>query len=97
MTDILIRAVPGAVIDEIDRQASGLGISRTEFLRRRLSREFRPVGGLTTEDLVRLAGLIGDVHSGELPFAELAGPVLPDTEIPGPGLADPDMVDGASA
>lgn len=60
MTDILIRAVPGAVVDEIDRQAQALGISRTAFLRRRLDREFRPVGGVSTADLVRLAELIRD-------------------------------------
>lgn len=76
MTDILIRAVPGAVIDEIDRQARGLGVSRSEFLRRRLDREFRPVGKLTTADLVRLAELIGDTPAPELTDPEVAGPEM---------------------
>jgi hypothetical protein len=92
MTDILIRAVPGAVIDEIDRQANGLGISRTEFLRRRLSREFRPVGGVTTEDLIRLAGL-----GTENRTPDLLSPDLAETEFTGPGFTGPDLVDGAPA
>ncbi|MGW1742704.1 type II toxin-antitoxin system VapB family antitoxin [Nocardia sp. NPDC001965] len=92
MTDILIRAVPGAVIDEIDRQANGLGISRTEFLRRRLSREFRPVGGVTTADLIRLAGLIGEEHT-----PDLLSPDLAETEFADPGLTGPHLVDEAPA
>ncbi|MFI9535662.1 hypothetical protein ACIG56_20730 [Nocardia fusca] len=92
MTDILIRAVPGAVIDEIDRQANGLGISRTEFLRRRLSREFRPVGGVTTEDLIRLAGLVTENRT-----PDLLSPDLAETEFTGPGFTGPDLVDGAPA
>ncbi|MFI5720868.1 hypothetical protein [Nocardia sp. NPDC051750] len=79
MTDILIRAVPGAIIDEIDRQARGLGISRTEFLRRRLDREFRPVGGVSTDDLVRLAELIRDI---------------PPPDLPDPATAEPELIDG---
>lgn len=82
MTDIHIRAVPGAVIDEIDRQADLLGISRSEFLRRRLDREFRPVGGVTTEDLVRLAGLVRDART-----PDLHGPPVLDPDLP-------EMVDG---
>ncbi|WP_459549440.1 type II toxin-antitoxin system VapB family antitoxin [Nocardia sp. X0981] len=78
MTDILIRAVPGAVIDEIDRQARGLGVSRSEFLRRRLDREFRPVGKLTTADLVRLAELIRDTPAPDLIEPEVAGPEMVD-------------------
>ncbi|MEV3960045.1 antitoxin [Nocardia sp. NPDC050193] len=92
MTDILIRAVPGAVIDEIDRQANGLGISRTEFLRRRLAREFRRVGGVTTEDLIRLAGL-----GGESRTPDLLSPDLAETEFTGPGFPGTDLVDGAPA
>lgn len=92
MTDILIRAVPGAVIDEIDRQANGLGISRTEFLRRRLSREFRPVGGVTTADLLRLAGLIGEDHTPDLLTSGLAEPEFAD-----PGRIGPDLVGEAPA
>ncbi|WP_063035776.1 type II toxin-antitoxin system VapB family antitoxin [Nocardia grenadensis] len=92
MTDILIRAVPGAVIDEIDRQANGLGISRTEFLRRRLSREFRRVGGVTTEDLIRLAGLGGEARTPDLLSADLA-----ETEFTDPGITGPEMVGGAPA
>lgn len=92
MTDILIRAVPGAVIDEIDRQANGLGISRTEFLRRRLSREFRPVGGVTTEDLVLLAGLVGEDRTPDLLTPDLA-----ETEFVDPDVMGPEMVDRAPA
>lgn len=80
MTDILIRAVPGAVVDEIDRQARALGISRTAFLRRRLDREFRPVGGVSTADLVRLAELIRD--SGPPEITDTGDPELVDGSMP---------------
>lgn len=79
MTDILIRAVPGAIIDEIDRQAHALGISRTAFLRRRLDREFRPVGGVSTADLVRLAELIRDFGTPDITDEE---PELVDGSLP---------------
>lgn len=39
MTDILVRDVPDGVISALDARASRLGLSRSEFLRRRLAQE----------------------------------------------------------
>ena len=65
MTDILIRDVPESVIAEIDAQASALGISRAEFVRRQLLREaLRVQRPVTWDDLrdssKRLADLLDD-------------------------------------
>ena len=90
MTDILIRAVPGAVLDEIDRQARELGVSRNEFLRRRLSREFRRAGWVSTEDLVRLAELIrgadDPADEAEDPGADIPVAAVTDTGSSAPGV-----------
>lgn len=39
MTDVLVRDVPDDVIAALDARASVLGLSRSEFLRRRLAQE----------------------------------------------------------
>jgi len=39
MTDVLIRDVPDDVIAALDSHASRLGISRTEYVRRRLAQD----------------------------------------------------------
>jgi len=39
MTDVLVRDVPEDVIAALDSRASRLGLSRSEFLRRRLAQE----------------------------------------------------------
>ena len=39
MPDVLIRDVPADVVAAIDARAGALGLSRPEFLRRRLSQE----------------------------------------------------------
>ncbi len=41
MSDVLIRDVPDDVLTAIDNRARHLGLSRNEFLRRRLSQEAR--------------------------------------------------------
>lgn len=62
MTDLLIRAVPDAVLAAIDQRAKRLGLSRTEFLRRTLAREAsRAHGSLTVEDLERFSELAADL------------------------------------
>ncbi|MFE3228982.1 ribbon-helix-helix protein, CopG family [Nocardia sp. NPDC059228] len=66
MTDILIRDVPEPVIEEIDRQAREMGVSRSEFLRRWLNRDFRPAVPVTTSDLTRLSGLTQDLNNPEV-------------------------------
>ena len=39
MTDVLIRGVPDDVLAAIDARAGRLGLSRTQYLRRRLAQE----------------------------------------------------------
>ena len=39
MTDILVRDVPDAVVAALDAQAGRLGLSRSEYVRRRLAQD----------------------------------------------------------
>jgi plasmid stability protein len=39
MTDVLVRDVPDDVVAALDERAAKLGLSRSEFLRRRLAQE----------------------------------------------------------
>jgi plasmid stability protein len=39
MTDVLVRDVPEDVVSALDARAARLGLSRSEFLRRRLAHE----------------------------------------------------------
>jgi plasmid stability protein len=67
MSDILIRDVPDDVIASIEARAAAVGLSRNEYLRRRLSqdarRDERPV---TVADLEELAGLVQDLNDPEV-------------------------------
>lgn len=56
MTDVLIRDVPEDVLQGIDARAAGLGLSRSEYLRRELAGLGRRWAPATTRaDLDRLA------------------------------------------
>ena len=62
MTDILIRDVPEAVVAALDAQAGRLGLSRTEYVRRRLAQEAgRQDAPVSVEDLARFADVFGDL------------------------------------
>ncbi|MGW6281073.1 type II toxin-antitoxin system VapB family antitoxin [Kribbella sp. NPDC055071] len=62
MTDVLIRDVPDEVLAVIDTRAAGLGLSRSEYLRRQLSQEAaRSHVRVTVADLARLAELTRDL------------------------------------
>jgi len=50
MIDILIRDIPEAVLTAIERNATSLGISRSEHLRRLLAQAAVPQGETTTAD-----------------------------------------------
>lgn len=63
MTDILIRDIPESALEEIDRRARESGVSRSEFLRRWISRDFRPAVPVTTGDLSRLGELAQDLDN----------------------------------
>ncbi|MRH88017.1 ribbon-helix-helix protein, CopG family [Nocardia sp. SYP-A9097] len=66
MTDILIRDVPEPALEEIDRRARELGVSRNELLRRWLSKDFRPAVPITAGDLSRLGELAQDLNNPEV-------------------------------
>ena len=69
MSYLLIRDVPEDVLAAIDARASRLGLSRTEYLRRRLAEDAAVAdGSITVEDLTRFART----------FADLADPSVVD-------------------
>ncbi|WTL15324.1 antitoxin [Kribbella sp. NBC_01505] len=56
MSDVLIRDVPDDVLAVIDHRASGLGLSRSEYLRRQLSQAAgRSDDPVTVADLHRFS------------------------------------------
>jgi plasmid stability protein len=61
MTDVLVRDVPEDVIAALDSRASRLGLSRSEYLRRRLAQE--AVSGPQPVTVQHLTGF-GRVHGG---------------------------------
>ena len=65
MTDILIRDVPEDVIAAIDMKAQRLGLSRTEYLRRTLTRE---------RDVAPAEVSVADLSAFADTFADLADP-----------------------
>jgi hypothetical protein len=67
MPDLLIRDVPAEDIARIDAHAARVGLSRSEYLRRRLRQEAaRPAAPVTAEDLRRFAARFGDLADAEL-------------------------------
>ena len=62
MTDVLIRDVPDDVIAALDAHAGRLGLSRSEYVRRRLAQDAATPGSpVSVQDLVRFADLFGDL------------------------------------
>lgn len=67
MSDLLIRDVPEAVIAAIDSRAAQLGISRSEYLRRRLSQDAEySTASIGVSDLQRFDALFGDLSDPEV-------------------------------
>jgi len=67
VTDVLVRDVPEDVIAALDARAARLGLSRSEYLRRRLTQE--AVSGLepvTVEHLERFADTFRDLANAEV-------------------------------
>lgn len=69
VVDILIRDVPEDVIAAIDIKAQRLGLSRTEYLRRTLTRE---------RDVTHAAVSVADLAAFADTFADLADPEVID-------------------
>jgi hypothetical protein len=62
MTDVLIRDVPDDVIAALDAHAGRLGLSRSEYVRRRLAQDAATGGSaVSVEDLARFADTFGDL------------------------------------
>lgn len=63
MTNVLIRGLSEAAVQHIDAQAAALGLSRNEFLRRRLEQDaLTPVAAtVVAEDWSRSAAAFGDL------------------------------------
>jgi Ribbon-helix-helix protein, copG family len=67
MGDVLIRGVPDDVLAALDQRATRLGLSRTEYIRRRLAQDARTATvSVTVDDWCRFA----DAHS------DLANPAV---------------------
>ena len=67
MSDILIRDVPDDVLAAIDHRANIVGLSRNEYLRRRLSQEAdRSEAPVTTADLQRFSDTVRDLGDPEI-------------------------------
>ena len=62
MTDVLIRDVPDEVIAAVDARAGRLGLSRSEYVRRRLAQDAALSGSaVSAGDLARFADRFGDL------------------------------------
>ena len=62
MTDMLIRDVPDDVIAAVDARAGRLGLSRSEYVRRRPAQDAAGSGAeVSTQDLARFAEDFGDL------------------------------------
>lgn len=70
MADVLIRDVPEAVLAEVDARAARLGLSRVEYIRRRLAADAATSSTpVSTDDLRAFADR----------FADLGDPSVMDT------------------
>lgn len=67
MTDVLIRDIPEDVLAAVDARAARLGLSRTEYIRRRLTQDAASA---------RVSVSVTDLRSFADGFADLADPVV---------------------
>jgi hypothetical protein len=67
MADVLIRDVPDAVLAGVDAHAARLGISRVEYIRRRLAADAATASArVSAHDLREFAGRFADLASDEV-------------------------------
>ncbi|MDQ3383127.1 MAG: ribbon-helix-helix protein, CopG family [Actinomycetota bacterium] len=62
MADVLIRNVPDSVLARIDERALRLGLSRSEYLRRRIGQDTEGVEATVTVDHFTKFADLGDVE-----------------------------------
>jgi hypothetical protein len=62
MSDVLIRDIPDDVLAGLDAHAARLGLSRSEYIRRRLAQDASVTGlPVSVDDLRRFAATFGDL------------------------------------
>ena len=67
MTDVLVRDVPEDVVAALDARAARLGLSRSEYLRRRLAQEAgASPQRVTAEHLKAFAEVFADLGDAEV-------------------------------
>lgn len=66
MADILIRDLPDEVLAAIDTNARRVGLSRTEYIRRALSRERDAATDVSVADLVAFTDTFSDLADPEV-------------------------------
>lgn len=67
MADLLVRDVPDEVMAALDAHAGRLGISRSEYVRRRLAADTAlPDAPVRAADLVRFSGLFADLDDPDV-------------------------------
>jgi plasmid stability protein len=67
MTDMLIRDVPDDVIAALDAHAGRLGLSRSEYVRRRLAQDAVTTGSpVSVQDLARFADVFSDLADPDI-------------------------------
>jgi hypothetical protein len=67
MADVLIRDVPEAVLAQVDAHAARLGLSRVEYIRRRLAADAASsTARVSAQDLRRFADKFADLADQEV-------------------------------
>lgn len=67
MTDVLIRDVPDEVLAAVDARAGRLGLSRSEYVRRRLAQDAAAAdAAVTTADLARFGEMFADLADPDI-------------------------------
>jgi hypothetical protein len=66
MTDVLIRDVPDDVLAAVDARASSLGLSRSEYVRRRLAQDSATGTPVSPADLARFAATFSDLSDPDV-------------------------------
>ena len=67
MADMLIRDIPDEVVAALDSHAGHFGLSRSEYVRRRLAQDAAAYEATaTTKDLARFADAFGDLSDTEV-------------------------------
>lgn len=67
MSDVLIRDLPESVVAALDARAASLGLSRSEYVRRRLTQDAqRSDNPVTVQDLERFAEVFGDLGDDDV-------------------------------